>query len=101
MSNQNQTSETLRVEARRLATKVRDLTGWRGHASLYRLSTPLDGHDFVIVSAVNAMFSGPETYIFPAYESGEQKNFGELDGSFRGALDHAEALRGAGYEVAP
>ena len=55
--------------------------------------------DHVIVSAVVAMFSGPETYIFPANDKGEITDWGELDGSFKGDLDHAQALRNAGYEV--
>jgi hypothetical protein len=81
------------------ATFVKNLTGWDGDARLYKCEPPLDGHDHVIVSAVVALFSGPETYIFPSNAQGEPKDYGELTGSFRGALDHAEALRGAGYEV--
>ena len=53
---------------------------------------------FIIVSAVVATYSVPETYIFEADESGEITNWGELDGSFRGGLDHLEALNGHGYE---
>lgn len=88
---------------------VKNLEGWNGDAKLYKMLPPLvatdyDGktvetHEFVIVSAVVAMFSGPETYIFAATEDGEAKSYTELDGSFRGGLDHAEALRGAGYEA--
>ena len=70
----------------------------------YQVSPPVvdeDGnsHDYVIVSAVVAMFSGPETYIFPADESGKVVDWGELDGSYRGGLDHTAALAGAGYTV--
>lgn len=43
--------------------------------AVYRLDPPLDGHEFVVVSA-------------------------ELEGSYKGGLDHAEALAGAGYEIA-
>lgn len=81
------------------ATLVRKLSGFNGDARLYRLSEPHDGHDLVIVSAVVVMFSGPETYIFPADESGEVTDWGEMDGSFRGELDHEQALSNAGYEV--
>ena len=56
-------------------------------------------HDTVVVSAVYAMFSGPETYIFPGTADGEITDWGELEGSYRGGLDHEEALRGMGYEV--
>lgn len=87
------------------ATLVQKLNGWQGDARHYKLSEPIkdyDGnqHSNVIVSAVVAPYTGPETYIFPATEAGVPVNHGELDGSFRGGLDHAEALRRAGYEVA-
>lgn len=60
--------------------------------------------DLVIVSAVPFVGTdGPETYIFAARkaDSGgiEIASWTELPGSFRGGMDHAEALRGAGYEV--
>lgn len=92
------------------AELVKNLDGWTGDARLYRLTPPLvekdwDGnkvgeHEFVVVSATVAMFSGPETYIFAADKEGVVASYGELDGSYRGGLDHAEALAGAGYEVA-
>ena len=64
------------------ATFVRDLSNFTGTAKLYRLSRPVsygwDDEDpdrptteYVAVSATVAMFSGPETYIFPADENGE------------------------------
>lgn len=56
-------------------------------------------HEIVVVSGVYAMFSGPETYIFPGNADGEITDFGELKGSFRAAIDHELALRGMGYEV--
>jgi hypothetical protein len=56
--------------------------------------------EYVVVSAVVATFSGPETYIFPADKDSKVLNWLELNGSFRGALDHAEALKGAGYTIA-
>lgn len=91
------------------AVFMKNLEAWNGDAKLYKLLPPMvtidydyktvETHDFVIVSAVDAMFSGPETYIFPATEDGEAKSYIELNGSFRGGKDHAEALRGAGYEA--
>jgi hypothetical protein len=81
------------------ATHLKDLAGWTGRASLYRLSEPLDGHSHVIVSAAVAPYSGPETYIFPADADGKVENYCELDGSFRGELSHAKALENAGYEI--
>jgi len=96
-------------EQRKIATFVRDLSGFTGSAKLYHVSPPIeqkdwDGeveavHSHVVVSATVALFSGPETYIFPANEDGQVVDWGELDGSFQGDLDHEAALRGAGYEI--
>jgi hypothetical protein len=97
------------MENKKNATFIKSLDGFRGDARLYKLNPPLEDrgysddeikkHEFVIVSAVNAMFSGPETYIFPATSDGEVVDYGELDGSFKGDQDHARALENAGYEV--
>jgi len=92
------------------ATFIKTLNGFTGDASLYRLSPKLkvepswegdfEGEfEYVVVSATVAMFSGSETYIFPSDENGEVVDWGELEGSFRGALDHKEALAGAGYSL--
>lgn len=78
------------------ATFIRDITGFTGDAKLYR--TTDQGH--VVVSATVVPFGGgPETYIFPADENGKVTDWGELDGSYKGGLDHATALLNAGYEV--
>jgi hypothetical protein len=81
-----------------------------GEGRVYRLDPPMEIKDwrnnvtgateYVWVSAVVAMFSGAETYIFPCDADGHVTDWGELGGSFRGDLDHEEALNGAGYEVA-
>lgn len=85
------------MKAERLSTKMpSDTMGeWRH----YRLSPPLEGHEYVIVSASTVLLSGPETYIFPADEKGNVTDWAELDGSFRGDRDHNRALRSAGYTV--
>lgn len=98
------------------ATLIKDnLPGFRGHAAHYRLSVPLSPYFWadeedgdaecafndVVVSAVDAMFSGPETYIFGANKNGTITNWIELPGSFKGSWDHIEALRRAGYGVEP
>jgi hypothetical protein len=93
------------------AKLVKDVSeNFKGNAALYKLSTPAvyKGYDnedpqkfsYVVVSTSNVPFSGPETYIFPANESGDVVSWGELDGSMRGSYTHAEVLREAGYEVA-
>ena len=88
------------------AKQITTLDGWQGDARVYELDPPLDDDPehwrYVIVSAVVAIFSGPETSIFPAEKRGdmfETVNMLELDGSFQGALDHKKALANAGYEV--
>jgi hypothetical protein len=85
------------------ATFIKQQNG-NGDGRVYRLDPPMDLYDegtteYVWVSAANAMFSGPETYVFACDASGEVTDWCEQRGSFKGALDHAEALRGAGYEV--
>lgn len=77
---------------------VRDLDGFTGEARFYELSEPLDSHRFVIVSAITVLGT-PETYIFGANPDGSIKGWLELDGSYKGGLDHNKALNGAGYEV--
>lgn len=82
------------------ATEVARIDGWNSDARLYRLEPHPEGYQYVVVSAVRVPFSGPETYIFKADSQGKVADWAELEGSFRGALDHARALRGAGYEIA-
>jgi len=74
---------------------------------IYRLDPPLEEVrddeiegpvDYICVSGVYAPYSGPETYIFPCNAKGEILSFLELPGSFRGAIDHDEALSNFGYE---
>ena len=74
----------------------------RGEYLLYRLSEPLEGHELVLVSAVHTMFNTnlPETYIFPSNEAGTITDWSELPGSIQGVYDHAQAIAGAGYELA-
>jgi hypothetical protein len=86
------------------ATMLYEMTGMNGRANLYRLSEALESwegnkYEYVVVSAVDVPFSGPETYIFGADENGGITDWMELPGSFRGDLDHEEALKGAGYTV--
>jgi len=97
------------------ATYVKTMEGRPEHIHqiLYRCDPPMEYDHYnqdtgeyerryaehVIVSAIFALFSGDETYIFPADSGGEITSWGELVGSFRGAQDHDRALERAGYEV--
>jgi len=80
------------------ATFVKNLDNFTGDARLYKLDPPMDGNQYVVVSATIVPFSGPETCIFPSNEDGKVTSWGELYGSFRGGLDHQQALENAGYE---
>ena len=80
------------------ATEIKRLKDWRGDARVYRLSKPLEGFSHVVVSAANVPFSGPETFIFGGTNEKGEVEWKELTGSFKGDLDHARALRDAGYE---
>lgn len=73
---------------------------------LYKLSPPISGGyedkpdcEYVIVSAAMVPHSGPETYVFGSDEAGKIIDWNERAGSYRGGLDHEEALRRAGYSV--
>lgn len=54
---------------------------------------------FVITSAVDVLYSGPETYMFPANEHGEIINWGEMPGSFKGEFNHEKCIIGAGWKI--
>lgn len=56
--------------------------------------------EFVVTFAAAVLFSGPETYIFAADENGEILSWSEMDGSFRGDLNHEQAIKNAGWIVA-
>ena len=94
------------------ATLIKNLTGFQGDARLYQVAPPIKYTDYndageeeahetshVVVSGANVPFTGPETYIFPSNEEGEIISWMELSGSFRGPINHAKALRCAGYET--
>jgi hypothetical protein len=86
--------------SKKTARLVKKMDGWRGDAALYELSEPYDGHDKVVVSAVNVEFSGPETLIFPWDEEANRvTNFLDLQGSYRGDMNHETALANAGYSL--
>lgn len=88
------------------ATKVRDLTGFRGNAALYKLDPPHSSGEWVIASAVDLDFGGfivsdyrtSETMVFPATEDGEIADWGEI--GFAAHKSHADALSDRGYEAA-
>lgn len=92
-----------------IAKFIKDLDGFTGEAKLFRLDPPFQSkgwddeqigpHEYVVVSATVAMFSGPETYMFPADEEGNVTDWAELPGSFKGGMSRKVALQNAGYTV--
>jgi len=95
-----------------IAYKIKYLDGFRGEAVLFRVEPPLEGHEYVVVSAVDIKpptgvetpsfmqdYYIPETYIFGADPDGHVTAWGELPGSFKGAMDIPRALAQAGYEI--
>lgn len=64
---------------------------------VYRLSEPITYDNgctsHVVVSAVTVV-GRPETFIFPSDPEGNVLDWGELEGSFQGGLDHEEAING-------
>jgi len=81
------------------AKLIRVLMGFRGNAQLYEMNPPYEHHKYVVVSAADVPFSGPETYIFPADEKGTVVDWMEMDGSYHGGLSHQQALENAGYQL--
>ena len=93
----------------------------RAIQKLYQLSEPLDGHEFVVVSAIGpeakpidpshagtmmmaSILGGYgdgnlETFIFGSDENGEVSSWRDLEGSTDGICDHDQALANAGYTV--
>lgn len=81
-----------------------NLEGFVGHAALYKLSDKVTYDDdkttkFVVCSTASVMFTGIETYIFPADKSGTVLSWLELDGSQRGVSLHAQVLDNMGYQI--
>lgn len=80
------------------ATQLRIMPSAHGSVGLYQLDPPWFGIRYVAVSGARTTFA-LETYIFPADENGNILDWEEMPGSFKGAIDHAAALEGLGYDV--
>jgi hypothetical protein len=66
---------------------------------LWEVFPRIQGHKYVITSATNVQFSGPETYMFAADEKGNIIDWSELPGSYRGGLDHKTCFESIGYST--
>lgn len=92
------------MESPKFATRIRDVSVQNqasGKQVLYRLSPPLDEHEFVVSSAIAFAFDTAmsETYLFAASHDGDITDWSELDGSQRGISDPDAAIRNAGYTI--
>ena len=92
------------MKIRKSAVAVRSIKEAKGTACLYKLSEPLGGYEYVVVSAAkdgtdhfNQTIG--ETFIFGSDETGKVISFLELPGSYKGGLDHQKALNDAGYDI--
>jgi hypothetical protein len=88
------------------ATAIKTLNHWNGLATVYKVEPAIksyenNSYDYVVVSQVNALYSGPETYMFGSNEDGEVTDWCELPGSRRGSYTHEEVLNDEGYTVIP
>jgi hypothetical protein len=87
----------------KVATQIKsaETSRFNGDARFYHLSTPINGESHVIVSAISAAFDTglPETFIFPAYPTGELKDWAELPGSHQGVYDPEGILTDLGYTI--
>jgi hypothetical protein len=82
-----------------------------GKAKFYNMVPPIKGYIFeddryieraisyIIVSQAKGMFSGYETYIFPATPDGEVEDWSELSGSRKGFISPDDLLIELGYEI--
>ena len=91
-------------EFRKSAVAVKNIKEAKGRACLYKLSEPLVGYEYVVVSAARDHTDSynnliGETFIFGSDESGKIRSFLELPGSYKGGLDHQKALNDAGYDI--
>lgn len=73
----------------------------KAYQAFFKLDVPLDGHEFVVASAIDYAFDRgmPETLIFPADKDGYITSWGELPGSIYDSADVNAAMESAGYVV--
>lgn len=93
-------------EVPRFAVRLGDVVdqGFRGTATLYRLTPPIDDEhgattEYVVASGIEAPYTGPETLVFASDESGHVERFHELAGG-RGYIDPDRAIaEDLGYPI--
>ena len=78
----------------KFVSKIKDINS---RQTLWKAEPPLDGNEYIITSASDVMFTGAETYIFPADKDGNITDWCELRGSYRGELNHKRCFSNIGY----
>jgi hypothetical protein len=86
-------------EGSKSATLVRNISSSVSRQALYHLEPPLEGYEYVVVSAVNND-SAAETFIFGSNKEGVIVGYTALKGSESNPVSHARALLNAGYRLA-
>lgn len=80
----------------KIAIKLKNING---HQILWEVLPRIEGHKYIITSASDVQFSGPETYMFASDENGKIIDWCELPGSYRGGLDHKNCFKNIGYST--
>jgi len=84
------------MNTNRTARKIKNVND---HQILWEVLPRIDGHKYVITSASNVQFTGPETYMFASDENGNIVDWCELPGSYRGELDHKKCFEYINYKI--
>jgi hypothetical protein len=94
------------MRQKKTAKIIKKFQGPKGPMWLVKVKPPIIYEDkkitdFIIVSAISCASDTlePETYVFPSDENGTVLDWLELDGSFRGDMDHKRAIESAGYKI--
>lgn len=85
------------------ATFVRELPYWGAPASLYRLSVPLSGFEYVVVAAlawgeIDSKTKRPKLRVFGCEPNGDINSYRELAEPIWVWRGHARALARCGYQ---
>lgn len=84
------------MNTNRIAIKIKNV---KSNQILWEVMPRIEGHKYVITSASNVEFTGPETYMFAADEKGNIVDWCELPASYRGELDHKKCFENINYKI--
>ena len=84
------------MNTNRIARKIKNVNS---HQILWEVLPRINGHKYVITSATQVEFTGPETYMFAADENGKITDWCELPASYRGELNHKKCFENINYQI--